>query len=101
MNRQLSFSAAAHPSPGGVIVGGGSPHVQGALVKSLSFSSMKKRVDRLMTPKADGTFKVPKELVQEWKQGDQTKLVDEFQRAGLDKDMGFSLSTYKRFCPLL
>ncbi len=56
------------------------------VVKTLSQSNMKKRVERLMTPKADGTFKVPKELVSEWKSGDQQKLIREFQSCGLDKD---------------
>ena len=39
-----------------------------------------------MVPKADGTFKVPKELVEEWSKGDQNKLLEEFRQAGLDKD---------------
>lgn len=86
VNRCLSFSKAAHPEPGVAGDGGGSMLVDGSLVKSLSFSNMKKRVDRLMTPKADGKFKVPQELVHEWKHGDQKKLVEEFHRAGLDKD---------------
>jgi hypothetical protein len=39
-----------------------------------------------MKPKCDGSFKVPKELVNEWNNGDQTKMLQEFQQAGLDKD---------------
>ena len=54
--------------------------------KALPMSVIRKRVDRLMKPKADGTYKVPRELVEEWKQGDQLKILQEFQEAGLDKD---------------
>ena len=62
----------------------------GDMVKTISFNTVKKRIDRLMAPKADGTFKVPKDLVDEWKRGNQASLVDEFQRAGLDKDRVFT-----------
>ena len=88
-NRCLSFSGADSSSPGGVL-GAGGVMAPRDMVKALSSQTIKKRVDRLMTPKADGTFKVPKELVDEWKRGNQASLVDEFQRAGLDKDRVFT-----------
>ena len=39
-----------------------------------------------MSRKADGSFKVPSELVDAWASGDQDALVTEFIDAGLDKD---------------
>lgn len=56
------------------------------IAKALPMSAVRKRIERLMKPKADGTYKVPEELVQEWKRGDQTKILDEFRASGLDKD---------------
>ena len=56
------------------------------LVATVSESATKKRIERLMQPKADGSFKVPEELVQEWRTGDQARLLQEFKHAGLDKD---------------
>lgn len=57
-----------------------------SLSTCLSMSNLRKRVGRMMKPKCDGSFKVPKELVNEWNNGDQTKMLQEFQQAGLDKD---------------
>lgn len=56
------------------------------LVATVSESATKKRIERLMQPKADGSFKVPEELVQEWRTGDQARLLQEIKHAGLDKD---------------
>ena len=39
-----------------------------------------------MKPKARGGLKVPPELIKEWETGDQNKLLDDFKKAGLDKD---------------
>ena len=39
-----------------------------------------------MSRKADGSFKVPSELVDAWASGDQDALVTEFIDSGLDKD---------------
>lgn len=81
VSRKLSFSAAASPVSRGVSV---MPIPD--LVNSLSKSAIKKMVERLMTPKQDGSHKVPAELIAEWRSGDQNRLIDEFQKAGLDKD---------------
>ena len=56
------------------------------VTQALSLSNVKKRVERLFKPNADGTFKVPKELLEEWKSGDKQKLIREFQSCGLDKE---------------
>ena len=66
VSRKLSFSAAASPVSRGVSV---MPIPD--LVNSLSKSAIKKRVERLMTPKQDGSHKVPAELIAEWRSGDQ------------------------------
>ena len=57
------------------------------VLSTLNTAAIKKRIDRLMTPKADGTYKVPAELVNEWQSGDQTRLINEFKTAGLDKEL--------------
>ena len=53
----------------------------------LSQQALRKRVERLMKAKEDGTLKVPEELVKEWRHGNQQKLLDDFKEAGLDKDL--------------
>ena len=63
--------------------------------RDFSESSIRKRIGRLMAPKADGTLKVPAELVKEWNSGDQKRLLREFQNAGFDKDFG--LGTPKQY----
>ena len=72
--------------------------------KALPMSVVRKRIDRLMKPKADGTYKVPLELVEEWKKGDQMNILREFREAGLDKDRptsaGHKMSDHKQFCDL-
>lgn len=52
----------------------------------ISTQALRKRVERLMKPKARGGLKVPPELIKEWETGDQNKLLDDFKKAGLDKD---------------
>ena len=72
--------------------------------KALPMSVVRKRIDRLMKPKADGTYKVPVELVEEWKKGDQMNILREFREAGLDKDRptsaGHKMSDHKQFFDL-
>ena len=57
-----------------------------AMIEEVSSSALKKRIARLMTPKSDGSFKVPKELVEAWKTGDQERLTQEFVDAGYNKE---------------
>ena len=40
-----------------------------------------------MKAKEDGTLKVPEEIVKEWRNGNQQKLLEDFKEAGLDKDL--------------
>ncbi|CAK9002237.1 Uncharacterized protein SCF082_LOCUS7258 [Durusdinium trenchii] len=46
-----------------------------------------------MKPKARGGLKVPPELIKEWETGDQNKLLDDFKKAGLDKDLFIKKAT--------
>ena len=80
--RQLSF-AAGLASPETPVR---EPIDIKSVVAGLSRSAAKKRVGRLMSRKADGSFKVPSELVDAWASGDQDALVTEFIDSGLDKD---------------
>ena len=57
-----------------------------AVTKTLSQQALRKRVERLMKAKEDGTLKVPEEFVKEWHSGNQHKLLEDFKEAGLDKD---------------
>jgi hypothetical protein len=56
------------------------------LVAQVSVAATKKRVARLMTPKQDGTFKVPEELVKAWNSGEQDRLIREFVDCGMVKE---------------
>lgn len=67
-------------------------NLDGGLAQGLSVSAMKKRIGRLMTPRADGKLKVPQEMVDEWHKGNQDKLAAEFAQAGLDKDFSNCLA---------
>ena len=82
LKRALSFEAAPDSVPS-VAETAATP---ASLSTCLSMSNLKKRVGRMMKPKCDGTHKVPKQLVDEWNNGDQNKMLQEFQQAGLDKD---------------
>lgn len=75
--RSLSFTAATSPAD---------TPLSGHLGQTLSMPNLRKRVARMMKPKADGSYKIPKELIDEWEKGDQDKLLQDFQRSGLDKD---------------
>lgn len=91
LNRCLSFSAADAPEAAGaaqdvVPVGKGAK----AMVAALSEEAVRKRIERLMKPKVDGTYKVPEELRKAWHSGDQKQLIEEFKSAGLDKDRGIN-----------
>lgn len=44
-----------------------------------------------MKPRADGTYVVPTELVSEWKKGNQNHLLEDFKKAGLDKEPNISI----------
>lgn len=57
------------------------------VLSSISHANAKKRVARLMTRRANGSFKVPEEIARAWQDGDQDRLVSEFMQAGLDKDI--------------
>lgn len=87
--RQLSF-ASSKPTP----EEGGDPVVP-SVVASLSQANARKRVARLMQRKANGTYKVPDDLVKAWKDGDQDRLVSEFLDAGLDKDPVVEVPTFQ------
>lgn len=102
VNRRLSFSAADPPKPMGaeqgvVPVGKGAK----AVVEALSEDALRKRVERLMKPKVDGTYKVPEELRKAWRSGDQKQLIQEFKSAGLDKDRGISFFQFHRILTTL
>lgn len=91
--RQLSFassvartdldSEATPPNPN---LGLATPLPPEEVVSLVSKSAAKKRIERLMQPKADGKFKVPEEVINEWRTGDQDRLIAEFGKAGLDKE---------------
>ena len=60
-----------------------------------SRSVVKKRLARLCEPRADGTFKVPKELVDQWKNLETREaLVDEFVASDADKDWLSTIRLY-------
>ena len=63
-----------------------------SVIESLSVSAMKKRISRLMTPKSDGSYKVPKELVDQWKAGEHDRIVQDFVDAGFDKEPNIKVS---------
>ena len=73
--------------------------LDGCFAQGVSLSAVKKRIGRLMTPRADGKFKVPQELVDEWHKGDQDKIAAEFAQAGLDKDFSNFFGTHPLFNP--
>ena len=81
VTRKLSFESSSCETPAKLHDG----QVKD-LVATVSESATRKRIERLMQPKADGSFKIPEELVQEWRSGDQARLLQEFKHAGLDKD---------------
>ncbi len=84
VNRCLSFSTPNEPAPKQAESISGRI---GTLIEAVSDEAVRKRVERLMKPKADGKFKVPEELIKEWRSGDQKRLLEEFKSAGLDKDI--------------
>ena len=103
VRRQISFTASTEldPSPASAVsavVPEVAPKKPPSLVpdvlSTLNTSAIKKRIDRLMAAKADGTYKVPAELVKEWQSGDQTRLINEFTSAGLDKEQIIRLMLY-------
>ena len=91
--RRISFVSAAPTdldsqgaSPASPDLGLPTPVPPEDLVSLVSKSAAKKRIERLMQPKSDGSFKVPEEVIKEWRSGDQDRLVAEFSKAGLDKE---------------
>lgn len=83
--RSLSFTSPGS-GPGSPGSGSAGSMPDGSFAQGVSLYAVKKRIARLMTPKADGKLKVPQEMVDEWNKGDQDKLAAEFSQAGLDKD---------------
>ena len=71
-----------------------------SLVNAISKQALRKRVERLMKPRADGTYAVPTELLSEWKKGNQNNLLDEFKKAGLDKEPNISIFFFLWYCML-
>ena len=58
-----------------------------AVQEEVKMSSVKKRMARLFTPRVDGSFLVPKELVDQYRDLKQRPALEaEFLRSGLDKD---------------
>lgn len=58
--------------------------------KQLSASAIDKRLRRLMTPRASGTFKVPQEVVDQWRDvATREKVMSMFEKCGYDPDPGF------------
>ena len=45
-----------------------------------------------MTPKSDGTYKIPKEVVDAWKGGEQDRITQDFVDAGFDKEPNTKVS---------
>ena len=69
-----------------VVGGSGGPTIA-PLVANISKQALRKRVERLMKPRHDGSYAVPEELVSEWKTAaNQELILKEFQASGLDKD---------------
>ena len=88
---KLSFATSnAKPSPDQ-----GETSMFTSVVAGLSHANARKRVSRLMQRKADGSFKVPEDLVKAWKDGDQDRMVEEFLNAGMDKDSVVEIPTLK------
>ena len=79
---QLSFSGLGDDKPPTAEAGCDGQ----SLVIAISKQALRKRVERLMKPRADGTYAVPTELVSEWKKGNQNNILEEFKKAGLDKE---------------
>ena len=92
VSRRISFASVAptdldsQASPENPNLGLATRLLPEEVVSLVSKSAAKKRIERLMTPKADGSFKVPEEVINEWRSGDQDRLIEEFNKAGLDKE---------------
>ena len=55
--------------------------------EELDRKTVKKRLSRLFAPRVDGSFLVPPELLQQYKDlAQREQLIDEFINSGLDKD---------------
>lgn len=71
----------------------GDPSSIPPLVADISKQALKKRVERLMKPRQDGSFVVPEELVREWNgKTNQDLILKEFKESGLDKDHSICIS---------
>ena len=56
------------------------------VLEEVSLVNIKKRIHRLMQPRANGSLKIPKEIRDEWLQTDnQDKMVRDYVAAGHDK----------------
>lgn len=90
-NARLATKPAAAEVATPVAVSG-DPSSIAPLVANISKQALKKRVERFMKPRQDGSFVVPEELVREWNgKTNQDLILKEFQESGLDKDHGNAL----------
>ena len=65
------------------------------LQEEVSTSNIKKRLGQLFAPRCDGSYLVPKELVEQYKDPKQRPALEaEFKKAGLDKDWFLEFDTH-------
>lgn len=81
------------PTPPPTVAGAGPGHhpaswddFASVLTGHVSDSALKKRIERLVKPRSNGKSLVPKELAEQWQNGDQAKLLEEFKKAAYNKD---------------
>ena len=66
----------------------GDPSSIAPLVANISKQALKKRVERFMKPRQDGSFVVPEELVREWNgKTNQDLILKELKNRGLTRTM--------------
>ncbi|CAE7717972.1 unnamed protein product [Symbiodinium sp. CCMP2592] len=67
-----------------------------AAASEVSLKSVRKRMSRLFAPRVDGSYLVPPELVEQYKNPNQRQALEqEFLKAGLDKDLFVTRSVKK------
>ena len=85
VRQSLTFDGAT-PTPPSKPMDANDHGFGGLLAGVMTKTAMRKRIDRLMKPRANGKLLVPQELADQWQNGDQNKLLEEFQKANFDKD---------------